>query len=173
MNFSIIAAIDNKRGIGKDNTIPWHLSGDFKHFARVTSHTEDEAKQNAVVMGSKTWESLPESYKPLPGRLNVVLDRREEYPVPEGVLAFNSFDDALNSLEKRTDVERVFIIGGGQVYAEAITREECNELILTEIQKTFSCDTFFPKIPEVYKEVERSEYHKEKEIKYQFVRYTK
>lgn len=173
MNFSIIAAIDSKNGIGKDNAIPWHLPGDFKHFANTTKHTENADKQNAVVMGSKTWESLPEAYKPLPGRLNVILSRREGYAVPAGVLAFNSVEEALQTLEEHEDVEKVFVIGGGQIYNETITSEACRELILTEIHKEFDCDVFFPEIPKTFKESERSDVQEEKDIKYQFVTYTK
>lgn len=172
MTFSIIAAIDQKRGIGKNNQIPWHLSGDFKFFAETTKATTDPQKQNAVIMGSKTWESLPEAFKPLPGRLNVVLNRESGYDAGEGVPVYESLEQALANLKERSDIEQAFIIGGGQLYAYAINLPECTKLYLTEIQETFDCDTFFPEIPEHFKESTRSETHEEKGITYQFVTYT-
>ncbi len=173
MSFNIIVAIDQKRGIGKSNDIPWHLSGDFKHFASITKRTQDSQKRNAVVMGSKTWESLPGAYKPLPGRLNVVLDREREYQVVEDVPVFTSLDGALADLVARGNIEQIFIIGGGQLYATAITHPDCDTLYITQIHETFDCDTFFPEIPETFKEVSRSDMQEEKGIKYQFVVYKK
>ncbi len=180
MTFSIIAAIDKERGIGKNNSIPWHLSGDFKHFAQVTKATHNAEKQNAVIMGLNTWKSLPDAYRPLPGRLNVVLNN-ESFPpsVEEGlgeggrVIFHTSLDSALADLEVRDGVENVFIIGGGQVYASTITHPHCGTLYITEIHETFDCDTFFPKIPVVFKETFRSDMHEEQGVKYQFVTYEK
>jgi len=181
MSFSIITAMDQKRGIGKNNTIPWHLSGEFKYFAETTKRVVCSEKHNTVIMGSKTCESLPEAYRPLPGRLNIILNRESD-PSPslreglgegEGTVLCTSLDDALADLAGRDEIENVFVIGGGQIYVVAIEHPECNTLYVTEIHKTFDCDTFFPKIPNKFKEVSRSEIQEEKGIEYQFVKYEK
>ena len=165
--FSIIVAIDKFRGIGKAGAIPWHCSADLKHFAGVTTRTGDETKQNAVIMGRKTWESLPEKYRPLPRRLNIVISRNQDLVLPEGVMLASSLDQALRS----GDVEERFVIGGGQLFAEAITRPDCDKLYITEIDQAFDCDTFFPEIPKEFIVTEQSDWMEEGEIQYRFVTY--
>lgn len=75
LTFQIVVAATRKLGIGKGGTMPWKLPGDMAYFKELTSRTADPAKQNAVVMGRKTWESIPPKFRPLPGRVNVVLTR--------------------------------------------------------------------------------------------------
>lgn len=140
MNFSIISGLDQNRGIGKNNGLPWHLSADLKHFAATT-------KGGTVIMGRKTWESLPEQYRPLKERLNIVVSRNE-LELPEGTLLAHSLDEALTLADPD---RKAFVIGGATLYAEAILHPACNELILTEIEGTFDCDAFFPEIPEKFK----------------------
>ncbi len=142
-SFSIIVAYDERLGIGYQNALPWHIPEDLKRFATLTKG----AGSNAVVMGRHTWESLPDAYKPLPGRRNVVITRTPDYPLPKEVLRASSLDEALNSLED-TDSEEVFVIGGAQLYAEAIKHTECKRIYATNICTTRTCDTFFPTIPD-------------------------
>lgn len=75
MTFQLVVAATRKLGIGKNGSMPWKLPGDMAYFKEITSKTADSAKQNAVVMGRKTWESIPPKFRPLPGRINVVLTR--------------------------------------------------------------------------------------------------
>src|ERR1700733_8282193 len=93
--FDIVVACDINRGIGYNNTLPWRLSGDMKHFRNLTSTTSDPSKQNAVIMGRKTWQSLPESNRPLPKRFNIVLSR-QDLAVPAEARFAHSFDEALS-----------------------------------------------------------------------------
>lgn len=156
--FAIIAAMDENRGIGKDNKLPWHLSADLKHFAAVT-------KGGTVIMGRKTWESLPEAYRPLKERLNVVVSRGE-LELPEGVKLAHSLDEALEAAEGKT-----FVIGGATLYAEAIQHPACRELILTEVEGSVDCDAFFPEIPAGFLMKEMSEEVEEKGFTFRFVKY--
>lgn len=166
--FSIISAIDLARGIGIHNQLPWQLKADLKHFSALTIGN----KNNAVIMGLNTWKSLPEKYRPLPDRLNVVLSKEPVYDLPENVLNFQSLDDALKTLEEKK-VDEIFIIGGGMLYASTITHPNCNKLYLTEILKTFDCDTFFPEIPTVFKKTQVSDNQEENGIPFRFAVFEK
>ncbi len=160
MSFSIIAAMDEEQGIGVDGDLAWRLSGDMKHFSQTT-------KGGAVIMGRNTWESLPQAYQPLPGRLNIVVSRQSDYKVPQGVLLAGSLDDAL----KLSDLEHTFVIGGATLYAEAIRHPQCMELILTEVEGSFDCDVFFPPIPTHFKIIRSSERFEEGDMGYRMYQY--
>lgn len=126
---NIICALDEKSGIGKNNKLPWHLSEDLKRFKQITSgHT--------VIMGRKTFESIG---KPLPNRFNIVISSRLQNLDGEikDLIFVSSLDEALEKAKGE-----VFIIGGGQVYADAITKAD--KLYLTKVSGDFNCDTFFP-----------------------------
>ena len=167
-NFSIIAAIDLARGIGLNNRLPWRLKADLKHFSEITiGH-----KNNAVIMGLNTWKSLPEKYRPLPDRLNVVLSKETITNSPNNALNFQSLDAVLAELEKK-QLEEIFIIGGGILYASAITHPDCRKLYLTEILDTFNCDTFFPAIPPEFKKTQVNDNQKENGIPFRFAVYEK
>ena len=167
MNFSIIAAVDQNRGIGINNQLPWRLPADLKHFNEITVGN----KNNAVIMGLNTWKSLPEKFRPLPNRLNIVLSKEKENNLPTDVLNFQSLDDALSFVEKK--VAEVFIIGGGMLYASTINHPACSKLYLTEILQTFSCDSFFPEIPTTFKKTIIGEQQTENNIPFRFVVYEK
>ncbi len=128
----LIAAVAHDRAIGRDNTLPWHLPEDLQHFRRQTTGCP-------VLMGRRTWESLPPRFRPLPGRINVVLTRQTDWAAP-GALKAASLDEALQRL---SDHERVFVIGGAQLYAEALPRAD--RLVLTELDwHVDGADAFFP-----------------------------
>ena len=133
---SIIAAISQNNCIGKNGTLPWHIPEDLKHFRAVTTG-------KPVIMGRNTWESLPEKYRPLPHRVNIVITRQENYHVPQGVLICNTLKAAIAS---QTEVPEVMIIGGAQLYAEAI--HIADRLYITHIPMNVDGDTFFPTIDE-------------------------
>lgn len=152
----IIAAVAENGVIGKDGEIPWHIPEDLQHFKeKTTGHT--------VVMGRKTFESLPDSFKPLPDRQNIVLTRSDFSPKNESVNLANSLDEAWEEAEN----EKVFIIGGAGVYRQ--TLEEADKMILTEIHEEYEGDTYFPDFSEEdWREIEREE-HEE----FDFVEYRK
>lgn len=159
MNFAIIAALDVQRGIGRNNDLAWHLSADLKHFKEVTNG-------GIVIMGRKTWESLPEAFRPLKNRSNIVISR-SDLDLPEGVFLAHSLDEALKLAEShglqpdagvkpgasvRPDggVKQAFVIGGATLYAEAILHPACTELYLTHVEGSFDCDVFFPEYDRLF-----------------------
>lgn len=132
---SMIAAIGKKdRSIGKDNALMWHVPADQKYFREVT-------KGHPVIMGRKTYESIPEQYRPLPGRPNIIVTRQDEYSVPEGVFVTDSLESAIDKA-KETDNEEVFIIGGQQIYEQGL--QYTDKLYITIIDTEMTGDTFFP-----------------------------
>ena len=152
-DFHIIAACDLLGGIGKNGTLPWRLKGDMKFFKETT--TGDG--KNTVIMGRKTWESIPDKFRPLPNRRNIILTRNPEYEVPDGVVKVVNLDEALEKCSEG----RAFVIGGGEIYRMAIHHPSCRGLYLTAIDKDFGCDTTFPnlgyeyqRLRDLYREVE-------------------
>ncbi|MEK7116078.1 MAG: dihydrofolate reductase [Patescibacteria group bacterium] len=143
---TLIAAISRDHVIGHGGKLPWHVPEDIKHFKELTTG-------HVVVMGRKTWESIPKKYRPLPNRTNVVVTRQQEYRVPEGVLVFSSIDEALNNVGAR-EANTVFIIGGAEIYHQTIDRAD--RLEITHVNQDVDGDAFFPKInPAMWLEVSR------------------
>lgn len=137
LKVAIIVAMDNNRGIGKDNDLMWHLPEDMKFFKSTTT-------DNIVVMGRKNYESIPEKYRPLPNRENVVLTRNKNYEAP-GCKVFHSFDDILDHYNNEED-KTLFIIGGGEIYKQALKIDLVDEMYITHVNNTYDADTFFPEI---------------------------
>jgi len=152
MRYSCIVAMDAQRGIGADGKIPWQLPGDFKYFHEVTTGKHDDGTRNVAIMGRKTWDSLSEEHKPLPARTNIVISRNADLDLPEGAMRASSLDDALTQAAGLENAGEVFVIGGGEIFRDAIHRSECARLYITEIQNEFDCDTHFPEIPEDFVE---------------------
>jgi dihydrofolate reductase len=129
---ALIAALDRHRALGRGGALLWHESADLQHFRRVTFGCP-------VIMGRKTWDSLPARFRPLPGRRNVVVTRDPQWHAP-GAERAGSLDAALALV---ADADKAFVVGGGQMYAQALARAD--ELVLTEIDTAFDgADTFFP-----------------------------
>ena len=151
--FAVVAAIDESRGLGKDGDLPWYIPEDLKHFARVTTQRESTEGKNAVIMGRVTCESVPDKYWPLKDRNNYVITRNPDWQI-EGATVHPSLDEALRRAEAES--ERLFVVGGGQIYTLALELDACDELILTRIFKRYDCDAFFPEY--------ESRYHLSEEI---------
>jgi len=170
--FSIIVAFDSLYGIGKNGQLPWNLPSDLKHFKETTSAVSNPAKKNAVIMGRKTWASIPSKYRPLPGRVNLVLSQQENVELPPEVLASQSLDDALNKLSS-SDIENIFVIGGAQIYAIALEHPLCHRLIVTHVKGEYACDAFFPPISKQFFPISASELAEESGVAFQFSEYLK
>jgi len=171
--FTIIAAVDDKFGIGKDGKLPWHLSADLQHFNRITTNGRDRGLVNIVVMGRKTWDSLPDKYKPLPNRVNWVISGNTKLVLPNGVRRFGTLNEALEEAEKNHDssVTKVFIIGGELVFHSALQLPGCQKIYLTHIQQDFSCDTFFPDPNPNFEISAKSEIQKDQNLTFCFAEY--
>jgi dihydrofolate reductase len=128
---SIIVAVSEDWGIGKDNELLWHISEDLKRFKRLTSG-------NTVIMGKKTWESLPR--RPLPGRKNIVLTDNPNESIENAVTAY-SIQDSLNKCDQN---EEIFIIGGGSIYRQFIPIAD--RLFITHVHMKAPADIYFPEI---------------------------
>ncbi len=172
--FSLIVALDSKHGIGKKGGLPWHLPGDLKHFKEITSATKSVLKKNIVIMGRKTWDSIPEKFRPLPGRMNCVLTHNKSLSFPKDVLVVDDFNAALQKVSQKDDRkqwESVFVIGGAQVFATALNHPQCQRLYITHIEQEFGCDTFFPPIPSCFVLSSQSSSLREDSISYYFAEY--
>ena len=157
--FDIIGAIDSNNGIGVNDTIPWRLPSDMKRFKTVTTDVgANVAKINAVIMGRKTWESIPQAFRPLAKRLNVVLSRDPAYTVSDpGVITATSFTEALDRLSDNTlKVNKIFVAGGTELYTEAIAHPYCASIHVTRVHDTYECDAFFPPIDNTVFELQDS-----------------
>ncbi|MBI4534532.1 MAG: dihydrofolate reductase [Candidatus Melainabacteria bacterium] len=166
-DFDVVVATDLNGGIGKGGSLPWKLSADMRYFKELTTTVSSTNKTNAVIMGRKTWESIPANRKPLAQRINVVLTRAVNYPLPDTVLKASSLAEALASLEKMS-IERCFVIGGGEIYKEALSHPGCRGLYVTEVRDIFDCDTFFPKYKQHWTEISSSDVACEGQLEYCF-----
>ena len=157
---ALIAAVARNRVIGRGNELVWHDPADARHFRSSTMGCP-------VIMGRRTWESLPARFRPLPGRRNVVVTRQTDWS-DAGAEVAHSLDEALARL---AEAPRVFVIGGGQLYAQALA--QADELVLTEINAVADgADTFFPAWDRsAFTEVSRETHHAEAGWPYHFVVY--
>ena len=131
----LIVAVGQGNVMGQAGQLPWPLfPKDMQHFREVT-------KGHVVLMGRKTWESLPESVRPLPGRHNVVLTRNADYQA-EGATICTTLRQALQLVDQQWPAQDLFIIGGREIYARASYLADV--LIITHIDKTYEGDTEFP-----------------------------
>ncbi|KAL0859077.1 hypothetical protein ABMA27_010924 [Loxostege sticticalis] len=146
---NLIAAACENMGIGVNGTLPWRLKKEMAYFTTMTSTVKDPQKINAVIMGRTTWDCIPLKYRPLADRLNIVLTHhidKVKAEVPEGVIVMPGLDAAIEYIEKNDKIESTWVIGGSSIYKVAMEHQNCGKIYLTEIQKSFNCDTFFPNI---------------------------
>ena len=135
MKTSLIVAIAENKAIGKDNDLIWHLPDDLRYFSRIT-------KGHYVIMGRKNFDSIPDKYRPLPSRPNVVVTRNNEF-IAEGCDVVKSVEEGLE-LAKQNNEEEAFIIGGGQIYKHSLEENLVDKLYITYVHHSFEADVFFP-----------------------------
>ncbi len=161
MKVQLVAAVARGGVIGSEGAVPWRLPEDMAYFRAVTLG-------QPVVMGRRTWDSLPDRFRPLPGRRNVVVTRNPSWG-EEGAERAGSLEEALRLVE---GAERVAVIGGGELYAAALPLAD--ELLLTEVDLEVDGDTFFPPLaPGAFEEVAREEHVSEDGISFAFVTYSR
>jgi len=142
MNFKMIVAMCNDRGIGYENSLPWNYSTDIKYFSKMTKGEGN----NAVIMGRSTYESIG---RPLIGRKNLILSTT--LTSNNRYLAFNSVDSVLQHC-KTQNFDEVWVIGGESIYKQFLNiKNLITEIYTTEIANYYKCDTFFPDIYKKYK----------------------
>lgn len=156
---SLIAAVAQNHAIGKDNQLLWHLPEDMRYFRETT-------RGKTVIMGRKTWESLPPAFRPLPGRRNIVVTRDRQY-VADGATLTYSLPEAIATAG---DDGETFVIGGADLYRQALPLAQ--RLYLTEVAEPCAGDAFFPEIPAAeWREVSRTQQRSEAGIEFAFVVY--
>ena len=159
MNYKMIVAICNGNGIGNSNSIPWYSPVDLKHFSKLTKRTNDNGYMNAIIMGRKTWDSIPR--KPLPKRFHIILTKTPKsidltdlkY---ENCIALPTVEEVENfCLEKH--FSNTWVIGGGSIYQKYLEEKNITDIHVTKINKNFDCDVFFPEIPSDFSIVDKNE----------------
>ena len=170
LKMNLIVACDKHNGIGKNGYIPWYIKEDMEYFKKIT-------KYSIVIMGRKTWESIPEQHRPLSDRANVIVSSTLSDTI-DNVKVVKNIDELENYLNSRNKAIKQFIIGGQSLYSYALTKK-INNIYVTKIFEEFDCDTYFPKF-EVWKhyyllsscEPKQSYEYNGKTISYQFRKYS-
>ncbi len=158
MTISMIAAVAENGVIGKDNDLVWSLPDDMRYFVEKT-------KGRHVIMGRKNYESIPEKFRPLPNRPNIILSRNTDYQA-DGCTVVTNLESALNIAEKNQEAE-AFIIGGAQIYKMGL--KYAHRMYITEVKASFDGDTYFPDFDKgVWKEMSRSHHPKDEKHEYAF-----
>lgn len=154
---NIIVAYCKNRGIGMANRLPWRSSKDMAHFKNLTIGDGN----NAVIMGSKTWNSLPKQFKPLPKRVNLILSRNSKLDYPKNVHIFPNIA-AVKQFCKKKKYDQVWVIGGQNIYEQFIVDPDINNIYVTYIDRFFTCDAFFPAFEDRFKLKWQSDLYVEK-----------
>ena len=160
MKLHLIYARARNGTIGKDGQMPWHLPEDLAHFKRVTLG-------QPVIMGRKTWDSLPVRFRPLPGRLNIVITRQADWQA-EGALRAASIEDAKRLCGEAPDA---WIMGGADIYRQA--EPLAITAVVTEIDAEFEGDAFAPTLASGWQEVQREAHLAANGMPFSFVTYQK
>jgi dihydrofolate reductase len=162
MNISIIVAVGANNAIGKNNTLIWHLPADMKFFKEKTTG-------HCIITGRKNYESIPDKFRPLVNRTNIVITRQSDYKAP-GAIVTSSLEAALEKAKQIGDQE-IFIIGGGDIFKQSL--HLVDTIYLTKIEETFDADVFFPELDlSEWKEVTSVKGIRDEKNKYDYTFYT-
>jgi dihydrofolate reductase len=165
MNINLIWAEARNRVIGKDGIMPWHLPEDLAHLKRTTLN-------QYVIMGRKTWESIPPRFRPLPNRNNIVISRQGDFlagQVGIGLQTATSLEAALDMVSQQSGVSDVWVIGGAQIYAQALPM--ASKVVMTQIDADFAGDAFAPALDATWLEAKREAHTAANGLRYAFVTY--
>ena len=159
--FDIIVARDKNNGIGRNNQLAWNLPVDLKWFKQITTYGNEDFnpninvksksinnnnfKKNAIIMGRKTWDSLPEKLKPLSNRLNIIISKTLKLNNNQNQKVVKTVENALN-IAKNEKCARIFVIGGTLTYMSFAHLNNLRYLYITLVESNFNCDTFFPSV---------------------------
>ena len=158
MIVSLIVAIAKNNAIGKDNDLLWHLPNDMQYFKNKTLH-------HHIVTGRKNYISIPKKFRPLVNRTNIVLTRQTNFK-EENCIILHSLEDAIEYAKSKNE-EELFVIGGGQIYQEALSKNLIDKMYVTHVDRSFEGDTFFPEInPQLFRKTE--EIHHESDEKHSY-----
>lgn len=158
MIISMIAAVAENLVIGGNNDLVWRLPDDMKYFMETT-------RNHHVIMGRLNYESIPHKFRPLPQRVNIIVTSQDDYEAKDCIIT-NSIGEAID-VARQDNQEEVFIIGGGQIYAQSI--DLADRLYITEIKSSFEGDTFFPEIDKSeWLEVSRKPHAKDEKHDHEF-----
>jgi dihydrofolate reductase len=135
MIVSLIVAASENNVIGKNGQLPWHLPNDMKYF-------RDTTMGHCVIMGRKNFDSIPDKFRPLQGRTNIIVTHQKDFSAP-GCIVVHSIEQALDEAKKQNETE-AFIIGGGEIFKQSM--EIADKIYLTRIHATIDGDVFFPPI---------------------------
>ena len=160
MNINMIFARSANGVIGKNNAMPWHLPEDLAHFKKLTLGCP-------IIMGRKTWYSIPLKFRPLPGRTNIVVTRQTDWQ-PEGANTAGSLQTALAQCHAASDV---WIIGGAQIYAQA--EPLSSRIEMTLIDKDFDGDAFAPTLSSQWKAIHKEDHVSSTGLNFSFITYTR
>jgi len=189
--FNLILAIDNNRGMGFKGGLPWRLKKDMAFFKAITTSKNlqeiekkfgierdgpsleqefppSSSSLNTVIMGRKTWESIPNKFRPLAGRNNIVLSRSKGN-LTGGTRVYSSLEEPISALIN--EKSNVFIIGGKDIYTHGLLHPDCKRIYLTHIYHEYECDTFFEKLPEKFELIGSSNEESEEGVSFRFLVY--
>ena len=178
MKFNIILAVDEKNWLWKLGDLAWKLPWDLKYFKKTTSKTKDLGKHNVVIMWRKTWDSIPGKFRPLPDRINCILSKTLktesiDSDINDFVLYFNDFDHCLKELDKKDNIETVYLIWGWSLYNQFINHPKLKKIYITKVLWDFDCDVFFDGIPKNFYLKKYSDDIEENGVKYRFEQWKK
>jgi len=142
MKLNLIVGVNKQNGIGMNGTMPWYFPEDLKYFQKITKTVNDTSKNNVVLMGRNTMNSIKRF--PLGGRINACISTTIHSHEDASVLFFSSFDDAITKLSSRKDVDNIFVIGGAMLYEACLQHKEFKYLYMNELNDDSKCDVFFP-----------------------------
>jgi dihydrofolate reductase len=158
MIISLIVAIAENNVIGKDNTLIWHLPADMKYFKEKTSG-------HCILTGRKNYESIPEKFRPLPSRSNLIITHQKNYEAP-GAFVFHFIENAITFAQKQGETE-LFIIGGAEIYKQCLPIAD--KIYITRIKHPFEGDAFFPELnTDEWKEESRIDFKADEKNKYDY-----